>query len=237
MQSTVRNPAKQDASRAGFFDLPAEVRDMIYAECLTSSKPLKIRQDDTEISKLLGLSHFSVEGDLDVLRINHHKLRLICTTIKQEASKIFFGDNHFDLTDLDIPRNFLQQIGDGDQHLRRLSLGDSYVQEEAKRTYGLLSAKRATKLQKLIFVHRIRGQNFRTAKSYAQAVLPLLLMLHRTRRGTNETPAQDVLEIVGLTSKQIWELETERGTYKMRKWMMFRGKVMDRIRKRLSAPP
>lgn len=236
MQRPVQAPVKQDDSRLGLFDLPPEIRDMIYSECLTSIKPLKVWRGCIEAQKHPGqyfrdpsVSHFKLAYNADVLRQNLCRLRLVCTTVKHEADKIFFGDNHFDLTDLAIPRKFLEQIGSGIEHLRRLSLGDSYVQQEGKKALDTLRVKRATKLQKLVLGYGTRQQNFRTPRSMAKAVMPLLRMLRGARRGTNETPARDVLEVRELAANQIEVLRQKR-PWKVKKWQKFGKEVMDIVR-------
>lgn len=177
-----QQPPIDDTQLSAFLDLPPELRNKIYRHCLTTpiSCWLSVYQDKNSRLHKWALSQKMTPN-----------LLLACRQIHSEAVSILYAENTFRIEQHTNEFTVAKIIGTNVGHLRVVEIDHAKNQAIFK---TLLNGLRGAQALDRFIVGSGLHTNFRTTHNMAKGLLPLLRMLHRTRRGTDKKQALDVLE-------------------------------------------
>lgn len=199
MQERDMSPAQQQSKGDGkhfrFLDLTAEIRNAIYEFSLVHTRKITI----------YGVTHIQITY-MGPLRSWHWQsdcqstlspnLLATCKAIHREATSILYGLNQFEISqnsDLNIIfTTWPEHIGTSVEHLRSVTLPGATHQGFVKRT--LVDLKGAICLESLI-IDSSCSINFRTTKTMADALYPLISHLHKARKNTDKKAVLEMLDV------------------------------------------
>jgi len=200
-----------------FFDLPPELRKMIYDLVLLEPKNIAmcthkpvgqprrpVGMDFRINRKHKGLSWDRTKGKWSGQTPSSFALLFVSQRMLQETAPVAYGDNTFDFADMRWAKVFLTTIGNMRKYLKHIRFGPtSYRYSEASSVFNLL--KSADSLRTITINHKVSCARVTTSQHYiwcrwharvedlvAQA-LPMLKTLHKAREG--QVAAASVLDL------------------------------------------
>ena len=131
-------------------DTPAEIRTMIYSFLLEEDSPIKMTTTKPDLEPRRPTR--STYSTLNAYRRTALALLRVNKQIRNEATPVMYGNNHFHFRTLSELKVFLDSVGSMRQYLRNIEFGEeSYVKSRARPVSN--SLRDAINLQSLTFHH------------------------------------------------------------------------------------
>jgi hypothetical protein len=201
--------AQNNGKSFPFLKLSAELRNAIYELCLVTDRKINVSKPTYQQPVKWRGAHYAtiLYGPLAGKSwtvtpvLVYPNLLVTCKAINEEATPMLYGSNQFSLQPdfhmnthlswLDNPSDLLwtECIGSSVKHIRKIEVRDAAKQSHI---IDLLEALKAAKHLETLSVRF--SENFRTSKTMAKALYPLILELHRSRKSTDQKAALDVLD-------------------------------------------